>query len=324
MLALGFPGQGSQFVGMAKFLIDDFDIAKSTVEEASDTLQINFKKLLLDGPEDILNKTENTQPALVVASTIYYRVINEIVPMSPLPAFGHSLGEYSALVANESLTFAAALKLTKSRGRFMQEAVPVGKGGMLAVLGVEDSDVEKLCAWTTEQTGRVLEPANFNSPGQVVISGEAAACNFLKENFKEEIIGKKAKFIPLKVSAPFHCSLMKPAQEKMEVLLDAETILKAAAPIVQNFDAKAHTDPDEIRQNLIQQITGSVRWTESVMTMKEMGIRLILELGPGKVLSGLVKKIDSSSLTTFNMQNLDDIKVLEQNWKDFLSGSFKG
>ncbi|MCB0349327.1 MAG: ACP S-malonyltransferase [Bdellovibrionales bacterium] len=324
MLALGFPGQGSQFVGMAKFLIDDFDIAKQTIEEASDTLQINFKKLLLEGPEEELNKTENTQPALVIASTIYYRVIHEIVGLPPLPAFGHSLGEYSALVANEALSFSSALRLTKSRGQFMQEAVPVGKGAMLAVLGVEDKDVEKICAWASEQTGKVIEPANFNSPGQVVVSGDVIACNFLRENFKEDLIGKKAKFIPLKVSAPFHCSLMKPAQDKMQALLEAENIATAKAPIVQNFDAKAHTNPDEIRQNLIYQITGSVRWTESVISMKQMGIRLFLELGPGKVLSGLVKKIDSNELTTFNMQNLDDIKILEQNWKDFLGGSFKG
>jgi [acyl-carrier-protein] S-malonyltransferase len=322
MLGLVFPGQGSQSVGMAKFLIDDFDIAKKTVDEASDTLQVNFKKLLLEGPEEELNKTENTQPALVLASTIYHRVIGEIVDLPHLPSAGHSLGEYSALVANESLSFSSALRLTKSRGQYMQSAVPLGKGGMLAVMGLEEADVEKICAWTVEQTGRVLEPANFNSPGQVVISGDLSACNFLRENFKEEIIQKKAKFIPLKVSAPFHCSLMKPAQEKMQLLLKQENIHTAKASVIQNFDAKAHTDANMIRENLVKQITGSVRWTASVHTMKQMGIRLFLELGPGKVLSGLGKKIDSTSLKTFNIQNLDDIKTLEQNWKEFLSGDF--
>lgn len=324
MLGLIFPGQGSQSIGMAKFLIDDFDIAKKTLQEASDTLNVDFKKLFLEGPEEELNRTENTQPALVTASTMYYRVLDEILGLPPLLSAGHSLGEYSALVAQKSIEFSSALRLTKSRGKCMQEAVPIGKGGMLAVMGLDELEVERICEWTEDQTNLVLEPANFNSPGQVVISGNIEACNFLRENYRDDILGKKAKFIPLKVSAPFHCSLMKPAEEKMNVLLQAENIQAAKAAIVQNFDAKEHTDAIEIRQNLVKQITGSVRWTASVLRMKELGIRLFLELGPGKVLSGLVKKIDSESLTTFNIQNLDDIKTLEANWKDCLSGNFKG
>jgi [acyl-carrier-protein] S-malonyltransferase len=324
MLGFIFPGQGSQSVGMTKFLLDEFDVARKTLEEASDTLRLDFKKLLLDGPEEELNKTENTQPALVLASTIYHRVLKSIVPLSPLPSAGHSLGEYSALVANEALSFTGALHLTKSRGKFMQEAVPIGKGGMLAVMGLEENEVEKICDWASDESGKVLEVANFNSPGQVVISGDIIACNFVKENFKEDLVGKKAKFIPLKVSAPFHCSLMQPAKEKMQILLQQENFQDAKAPIIQNFDAKAHTETNVLRENLVKQITGSVRWTASVLHMKQMGIRLFLELGPGKVLSGLVKKIDSTTLTTFNIQNLDDIKVLEQNWKDILSGNFKG
>lgn len=315
MLALLFPGQGSQKVGMAKFLYEEFDIAKKTLEEASDILSLNMKELLFEDPNKQLNLTKYTQPALVTASTIYHRVLQDRVELPPLPSAGHSLGEYSALVANQVLSFEDALKLTYVRGEAMQEAVPVGKGSMLAVMGLSDVEVEKLCSIVNEKIS-LVEPANFNSPGQVVVSGTSEACDHLKKLDTMELLGKKSKMIPLKVSAPFHCSLMMPAQKVMEEKILACDFQPAKAAIIQNYDAKEHSLPEELKKNLCKQITGSVRWTSSILRMKELGVTTFIEMGPGKVLSGLVKKIDSESLKALNIENLEDLSVVKMHIED--------
>lgn len=318
MLALLFPGQGSQSVGMCKFLHDEFSEVRDIFTLASDTLGMSFEKLCFEGPESELQKTENTQPALVLASIAYYKAIQKVAPLSFAYSAGHSLGEYSALVVNEVIDLPTALRLVRARGQAMQEAVPVGQGAMLAVMGMSDSDVEKMCAWVslTNPDAGSIQAANFNAPGQVVISGTAAAAEYLQKNFSPDKIGAsgRVKFIPLKVSAPFHCRLMQPAQDKMKNLLEKTPFQNATHPIIQNFDALAHSQAIELRMNLVSQVTGSVRWTASVQNLLSLGVKDFLEVGPGKVLSGLVKKIDSSAGNTFNINSLEDLKTLENKW----------
>ncbi len=308
MIAYLFPGQGSQTVGMAMFLYDNFASAKLAVEEASDTLHMDMVELLFEDPKNELHLTANTQPALLTSSTAYYRALKEVYDIPARISAGHSLGEYSAFVANEVISYADALKLTRERGLAMQKAVPVGKGAMLAVMGAEEKDLLQALA----DINGVIEVANYNSPGQLVVSGESAAVERLKNYDTQSKFGKKWKMIPLKVSAPFHCSLMQKAEEHMQTLLTSTDMQSPQAPVVQNFTAKESIDPEELRSNLIRQITGSVRWTASIQRMQELGVTKVLEVGPGKVLSSLVKKIDSNGIQSFNIQNLDDFKNLEQ------------
>jgi [acyl-carrier-protein] S-malonyltransferase len=315
MNAVLFPGQGSQHVGMGQFLFANFKSAKELFEEGSEVLQKNLKKLCFDGPESDLVLTENTQPALLLVSYATFKILSEISPVKFSFGAGHSLGEYSALVASGVLPLTSALKAVRLRGRAMQAAVPVGSGSMLAVLGLSDEDVAKLCTWAEKESGLTpLEPANFNAPGQVVISGSKTICDWLQANFdSEKVFGekKRAKLIPLNVSAPFHCSLMKPAQEKMEPVLKDIPFGVPAWAVVQNVDAKANTQPAKIRENLISQISAPVKWAQSVTQMKQMGATRYVECGPSKVLSNLMKKIDSEA-STFNIHSLEDLKRLEQ------------
>lgn len=313
MNGLIFPGQGSQTIGMANFLFENFDFAKKRFEEASDATGVDFKKLCFEGPADELNLTENTQPALVLASVCYYEALNSEIDLKPVAAAGHSLGEYSAMVAMGAMNFSDAIKSVKARGKAMQEAVPVGKGGMLAVMGLKDEDIARLCEWTEQESGfSPLRPANYNAPGQTVISGSKEACDWLVANFNPELFGnpRRSKFIPLKVSAPFHCPMMEPAQIKMKEVLSEVTFNSISAPIVQNVSAKAETEPETLKANLIEQVSAPVRWIECIQQMKELGCNNLVELGPGRVLAGLVKKIDSEAFTTFNMQNMEDFKDL--------------
>lgn len=315
MVGLVFPGQGSQHPGMGKFLYENFNEAKHGFEEASDALSQDLKKLCFEGSESDLTLTENTQPVLVLVSTITHRVLNSIAPLKIAAGAGHSVGEYSALVAAGSLKFTDALKLVRLRGQAMQSAVPVGQGGMVAIMGLEDKDVVKLCQWAEKASGlKPLEPANYNSPGQVVASGNQKIIDWLKENFSAEkanLDGKKAKLIPLKVSAPFHSSLMLPAQKTMEIELGKVEIKNASWPIAQNYSAQLETEANTLRQNLILQVSGAVRWVECVKQLQNKGVNKIIECGSGKVLSGLIKKIDSEFLSAFNINSIEDLKNIE-------------
>lgn len=311
MNGLVFPGQGSQSIGMAKFLFDEFSSVKNKFEEASEAVSVDFQKLLFEGPAEKLNLTENTQPALVLASVSYFTALKQECEFDFIASSGHSLGEYSALVCAGSLNFTDAIKAVKARGKAMQEAVPVGEGAMLAVMGMENEHIVNMCKWVEQESGHApLQAANFNAPGQVVISGKKEACDWLLANFDKEKFGnpRRHKFIPLKVSAPFHCPMMMPAQEKMQEVLSTIEILEPISPVVQNVSAKDETAPESIKSNLIEQVSAPVRWIECTERLKELGCKNLFEMGPGKVISGLVKKIDSEAFTTFNMQSMDEFK----------------
>ncbi|MFK8137045.1 MAG: ACP S-malonyltransferase [Bdellovibrionales bacterium] len=313
MKAFVFPGQGSQSNGMGSFLKDNFKIAAQTFEEADEALGFSISDIIFKGSEDELNLTENTQPALVACSTAYARVLETEFEITPGLAAGHSLGEFSALVHSGSLSLKDALMAVRARGKAMQEAVPLGEGAMLAVMGLDQEQTIAACKWAEEETQGTLSPANYNAPGQIVISGSKKTADFLVQNFNPENFGnpKRFKFIPLKVSAPFHCSLMEPAKLKMQETLGSMSFKDSKIPIVQNFDAKAHTKAEIIKSNLIEQVTGSVRWTESVQLLRELGANQAIECGPGKVLSGLMKKIDSKAFELFNINSIEDLQKLK-------------
>lgn len=318
MYAALFPGQGSQHVGMGKFLYDEFKFVQSLFEEASDTLNQDFKKLCFDGSEEYLALTHNTQPALLLVSQAYFKTLEETLGFKPSYGAGHSLGEYSALVAARALNFGDALKAVKTRGEAMQKAVPLGEGGMLAVMGLNNEEVDKICNWAQNTSGlKPIEAANYNAPGQVVISGSKKLCEWLQAHLDtEKIFGekKRVKLIPLNVSAPFHCSMMQPAQDVMKQVLEAIQIQEASFKIIQNFTAEVTGSAEETRKNLILQVTGSVKWVQSINKLKGFGVRSVVEVGAGRVLSGLVKKIDTE-ITTFNILSLTDIKDLEKHLK---------
>jgi [acyl-carrier-protein] S-malonyltransferase len=292
MRAFVFPGQGSQFVGMGKDLSDAFPAARAVFEEVDDALGQNLSKTMFDGPEGDLNLTENTQPALMAVSVAVARVLQQARPdlLTARHAkfvAGHSLGEYSALTAAESFTLADAARLLKLRGQEMQKAVPVGIGAMAAILGLEMPDV---AAIAQEASGaEIVAAANDNSFGQVVVSGHKAAVE--KAIALATARGAK-RAILLPVSAPFHCALMKPAAEAMKEALAHTTIAAPTLPLVANVTAAEVTDPARIRQLLVEQVTGMVRWRESVLYMKAQGVTETVELGAGKVLTGLTKRID--------------------------------
>ncbi len=308
-----FPGQGSQHPGMGRFLFDQFSLVRQLFEEASDSLKLDFKKLCFDGSEADLALTENTQPCLLLVSTASYRVLETEVGFRPQAAAGHSIGEYAALVAAQTLKFSDAMKAVRLRGQAMQSAVPVGEGGMTAVMGVTPEQIAKICQWATQESALgIVQPANFNAPGQIVISGKLKTLKWLEENFTGEEFGiSRAKFIPLKVSAPFHCDLMKPAEITMRAHLESTDFSKSRFPVVQNVTAEASFDPAAIRENLIVQISKPVRWVECVQALVKMGCTQAVEVGSGRVLSGLVKKIDSDGLKTFNINSLEDLKTIE-------------
>lgn len=310
-----FPGQGSQHVGMGQFLFNEFAIAKQTFEEASDALSIDMKKLCFASDETTLALTENTQPALLTVSTATFRVLKQILPLNITASAGHSVGEYAALVTGNAISLADGVRLVRRRGQLMQQAVPVGEGGMLAVIGLSPEEVETLCQWAEKESGlSPLEPANYNSPDQIVVSGKAQIIEWLRENFSAEKLGwnKKVRLIPLKVSAPFHCSMMKPAEERMAEELRSVTFSDADGPIVQNFTSLAHVESEELRENINRQITGAVRWSQSMELILRMGTHHFIECGCGKVLSGLLKKIDTQASPAFNMNSLEDIKAFEK------------
>jgi len=300
-IAFTFPGQGSQYVGMGKELFENFSVAREIFEEADDTLHFSVSDLCFKGPEEALRLTENTQPAVLTTSVAALKVLQAEKGVVPQFAAGHSLGEYSALVASEALAFSHAVKIVRLRGKFMQEAVPVGEGAMAAVLGMEREQVEKLCEEIS--CGEVLTPANFNSPGQIVIAGHSKAVERAIERVKQE--GKKAVLLP--VSAPFHSPLMKPAAERLEKALEEISVNDLKIPVVTNVEAEANTSKDRVKGLLVAQVSSPVRWEESMRKMIEKGIEQILEVGPGKVLSGLMKRIDNRLET----KNIEDVKTLK-------------
>jgi [acyl-carrier-protein] S-malonyltransferase len=282
-----FPGQGSQFVGMGKELLATSAAARDVFERASDALGESISQLVLEGPDAALTLTANAQPALVTTSIAILAAIQEQYPELPAPAFaaGHSLGEYSALVAAGALRVEDAVRLVRARGRAMQDAVPAGTGAMAAILSVDRDALEAICLEATQ--GEVVSPANFNAPGQIVIAGHAAAV----ARASEACGRAKGKAIPLNVSAPFHCSLMAPAARAVESELAQVTVLAPRFPIVANVDARPNSDPARAKELLVRQVDGPVRWEESVRFMVEQGVTHALEIGPKTTLAGLAKRI---------------------------------
>ena len=297
-----FPGQGSQYVGMGKELFENFSSAKQIFQEADDTLHFSISALCFKGPEDALKLTENTQPAILTTSIGALRVLEAERGMIPQFAAGHSLGEYSALVASGALAFSEAVKTVRLRGKFMQEAVPVGDGAMAAVLGMEREQIEELCEACS--SGEVLAPANFNCPGQIVIAGHSKAVERAMERIKQG--GKKAILLP--VSAPFHSPLMKPAGQRLERALDQISVSDLKIPVVTNVEAEVNISKDRVKELLVAQVSSPVRWEESMRKMIEKGVEQVMEIGPGKVLSGLMKRIDNRIET----RNLEDLQTLKK------------
>ena len=309
-----FPGQGSQHPGMGKFLWDQFSVAKQTFEEGSDALKIDFKKLCFEGSEQDLALTENTQPCLLLVSTVSYRVLKSEFGFEPKVAAGHSIGEYAAVVNASGMDFTQAMRAVRRRGQAMQSAVPVGVGGMTAVMGVEPNQIEELCRWAEKGSGDTpVQPANLNAPGQIVISGKKSVLDWLQANFKADAFPNiaRAKFIPLKVSAPFHCSLMKPAEEEMRKVLSDMEFKDARYPVVQNVNAQPVTKGADLRENLIQQVSRPVRWIECVQKVQGHGVSRSIEIGCGKVISGLVKKIAGDQLSCLTLNSIEDLKSIE-------------
>jgi [acyl-carrier-protein] S-malonyltransferase len=288
-LALLFPGQGSQSVGMGKDVVEAFPEARAVLDAADRALGEPLSRLCFEGPEAELTLTANTQPALVATSAALLVALQKRLGgrLEPSCAAGHSLGEYSALFAAGALSIEDAVRLVRARGRAMQEAVPAGQGAMAAILGLSGAEVEALCVDAAQ--GEALSPANFNG-GQVVIAGTAGAVARASALASE----RKGKAIPLKVSAPFHCALMEPAARAMEPLLGAVALGPLRFPVVANVDAAPNQDPARVRSLLLRQIAGAVRWEESVRWMAAQGVTHAIEVGPGKVLAGLVKRIEKS------------------------------
>lgn len=302
-----FPGQGSQFVGMGKSLVENFPVAKQLFEEANDALHFDLKKLCFDGPESDLKLTHITQPAILTHSVAAFRVLSAETPLKPDYVAGHSLGEYSALVAANSLSFADAVRLVNKRGQFMQEAVPVGTGAMAAMIGGTEPNVKSLCETAAKTTGKICEMANFNGGGQIVVSGHKEAVEEAVRLAGADPAFAVSKAVLLQVSAPFHSSLMKRAEENMRGLLEQTKISAPFCPYIANVDAKVYSDASGIMPRLLAQICGSVRWEQSMMQLGGLEVTEALEIGPGKVLSGLMRRINRE-VKCRGVDAKDDIK----------------
>lgn len=301
-----FPGQGSQAVGMLDAW-GDHPAVVQTLAEASEALGADMARLIHEGPKEQLDLTTNTQPVMLTAGIACYRAWMAETGLAPSVVAGHSLGEYSALVAAGALTLADAVPLVRFRAQAMQEAVPVGAGAMAAILGMDAEAVRAGCAQAAADSGEVVEAANFNDPKQTVISGSQAgvakACELLKA------AGAK-RTLPLPVSAPFHCSLMKPAAERLKERLASVALLAPAIPVLNNIDVAVESDPARIRDALYRQAFGPVRWAESVQALRARGMAHLIECGPGKVLAGMVKRIDAEAVSAalFDPASLADVR----------------
>ncbi len=311
MSALLFPGQGSQIVGMGSEFYNNFDIVKKIFKDADEKLNYSLTKLILNGPEDQLQLTQNTQPSILTVSFSIFKVLKEEFnfDFSTFKYFaGHSLGEYSALVCSESLKFEDAIYLLHERGKAMQEAVPVGKGSMLAILGAKIKDINDLLNSFKEKG--VCEIANDNAAGQVIISGDKDTIISFQSSLKK----KKIKSIPLKVSAPFHCSLMKSAADKMRDKIKNINFKNPKYSILSNVTAKIEKNPENIKNLLIDQIFSTVKWRETIINISNEGVSNFVEIGPGKVLVGMVKRTIKNA-NCFSINSINDIKNLKNEFR---------
>jgi [acyl-carrier-protein] S-malonyltransferase len=301
-----FPGQGSQAVGMGQDVAATFPAARAVFERADAALGEPLSRLIAEGPEAELTLTQNTQPALVCTSAAILAAIRESWPGLPPPAFaaGHSLGEYSALVAADALSLEDALRVVRVRGRAMQDAVPAGTGAMSAIMGIAPDKLASMCS--TAAQGEVLAPANYNAPGQIVVAGHAQAVARLTALVEAE----KGRAIALKVSAPFHCALMAPAARAVETALSAVSVREASFPIIANYDAEANRDPRKTSTLLVRQVDSPVRWEETIRGMAAGGVTAALEIGPGKVLAGLVKRI-AKDIKVLSVGDVEAVKSVE-------------
>ncbi|MFZ7173892.1 ACP S-malonyltransferase [[Pasteurella] aerogenes] len=301
--AMAFPGQGSQSVGMLAELATQFPLVEETFKQASEVLGYDLWQLVQQGPAEELNKTWQTQPALLTASVAIYRVWQQQYPdLLPSVMAGHSLGEYSALVCSGALDFQDAVKLVELRGKLMQQAVPEGAGAMYAIIGLDNESIIDACAQAAQ--GEVVSAVNFNSPGQVVIAGSKAAVERAASACKEA--GAK-RALPLSVSVPSHCALMKPAADQLAVALENITLKAPQTSVINNVDVKAASETDEIRTALVRQLYSPVRWTETVEKMAKEGVEVLVEIGPGKVLTGLAGRI----VKTLSAGAVNDVKSLD-------------
>ena len=312
-IAFLFPGQGSQTVGMGRDLAEKFPVAAATFAEADEALGFPLSRIFLDGPEDELRLTENTQPAILTVSVAAWRVLAEH-GVSPALAAGHSLGEWSAHVAAGTLTFADAVRAVKARGHSMQAAVPAGEGAMAAILALAAGEVSSACEEAAAETGLVVSAANFNSPDQTVISGAKAAVEKAAELAKARG-ARKAVMLP--VSAPFHCALMRPAQDDVAQVLGGIPLAQPAIPVAANVSGLLVTGAEAARQALIDQVTGTVRWVDCIRTLVGAGAEIFVEVGPGKVLTGLMRQIDRN----LKCLNVEDAASLEKTLAELNSAS---
>ncbi len=285
-VALLFPGQGSQAAGMGKALAQQFPVAASTFAEADEALGMSLSTLCFEGPDDDLKLTTNAQPAIVATSIATLRVLQQETGVQPTVVAGHSLGEYSALVAAGALTLADAVRIVRERGRLMQEAVPVGVGAMAAIFNLSADDVLQVCREAAQ--GEVVSPANLNGGGQIVVAGHTDAVRRAMTVAKAR--GAK-RAVELAVSAPFHCALMSPAAEGLARVLEAIAVSPLIVPVIANVTADVNQDPARVKDLLVQQVTAPVRWEESMLKLKSLGCAAAIEVGPGKVLAGLLKRI---------------------------------
>ena len=303
-IAFLFPGQGAQVVGMGRDLLAYGGEVARCFEEANDALGFSLTKLMLDGPEAALTLTENTQPALVTTAIAAYRLICSATTLRPDVVAGHSLGEYAAICAAGGCSFTTAVRLVQQRGQAMQQAVPIGTGAMAALLNLSNTEVEEICERVGRETQAVCVPANYNTPGQVVISGHSAAVQYAMQLAKEK--GAR-RCILLAVSAPFHSPLMQPAAERMAEVLQQAEMFDLDVPLIANVTAQEVTDHRTIRNLLVQQVTASVQWEKSIRRMVELGIETFVELGTGRTLTGMMKKI-APSVRAFSITSPEDLK----------------
>src|SRR5919205_1935548 len=300
--AFVFPGQGSQYAGMGKDVYEAYPAARKVFHDIDDALGYSISQLCFEGPEDQLKLTENTQPAILAVSAAIHAVLEELGATRRDVVAGHSLGEYSAIVSVGGLTPAEAAKIVRMRGRFMQDAVPVGSGGMAALIGPSVDDAQAICEEAAQ--GEVVSVANINAPGQIVIAGTKSAVERAIAVAKSRGVRRA---LPLPVSAPFHCALMEPAAERLRPLLDEASFKDLWVSLVSNVDASPIGTPTAVRNALLRQVASPVRWVEAVQKMIAMGVRRFVEVGPGNVLTGLIKRIDAS----VELHNVSDVASLE-------------